>query len=207
MLPSQGERTASKSCQEKKETEWNWEASGDYNMSHNITFGEVWGAEMRAIASLLFLLLGMNSPLYADEQNKKLRQEGARFMLKDETEKQFDQIIASFNTNGTEQEKRDATEGTKMLVYNKVYGTYACFVANTDEAAIAACNKNHMHEFRRFSGLGQYIGVIGIQRLGKCHMQSRLFDAEVEFPPYEFLKGKGVMLFDLAKFNNCVVSE
>ena len=64
-----------------------------------------------------------------------------------------------------------------------------------------------MAEFQRFYGLSDYVAVIGRERLAKCEMQSRLFDAEIEFPPYDFLKRNGIFLFDFAKYNACVTSN
>jgi hypothetical protein len=35
-------------------------------------------------------------------------------------------------------------------------------------------------------------------------MRHRLYEAEIEFPPYEFLKGPISHLFDLSKFDECL---
>jgi hypothetical protein len=37
-------------------------------------------------------------------------------------------------------------------------------------------------------------------------MQARLFERELQLPPYEFLKTKDNMLFDFKKYNQCIRS-
>ena len=40
----------------------------------------------------------------------------------------------------------------------------------------------------------------------RCEMGARLFDAELEFPPFDFLKEE-LALFDFEKLNACVIGE
>jgi hypothetical protein len=64
-----------------------------------------------------------------------------------------------------------------------------------------ACQAKSLKELQRFSVL---ISTITPERIRECEIRHRLFKAEIEFPPYEFLKGPISNLFDLSKFDECL---
>jgi hypothetical protein len=38
-------------------------------------------------------------------------------------------------------------------------------------------------------------------------MRARLFEAEIDFPPFDFLKGDDIGLFDFVKLNACYLDK
>jgi len=51
-----------------------------------------------------------------------------------------------------------------------------------------------------------YVKSVEPMAATQCEMRARLFDAELEFPPFDFLKGE-LALFDFEKLNACVIGE
>lgn len=161
---------------------------------------------MLRVLALVVILCGCCSSGWAQDA-KATRQFAMRYILEENVKKEFEHMIAAISPGVSEEQRREGTDGLKMAEYNKAYGTYVCWKTTNTEDSFQACTKKFMAEFQRFFGLSDYAVVIGRVRLAKCEMQSRLFDAEIEFPPYDFLKGNGIFLFDLAKYNACVTAN
>jgi hypothetical protein len=114
----------------------------------------------------------------------------------------FEATVAKINPKATEQQREDVTNVLKLVQYNKIYVAYRCVLASpSDKDAILVCQTKFLNELRRFSRL---IYTIRRKRINECKMRHRLYEAEIEFPPYEFLKGPISHLFDLSKFDECV---
>ena len=41
----------------------------------------------------------------------------------------------------------------------------------------------------------------------QCEMRARLFDGELEFPPFDFLNGDEPALFDFEKWHECLLGR
>jgi hypothetical protein len=92
-----------------------------------------------------------------------------------------------------------------MVFYNKAYNQYRCVLLHpTSFAEASACSQKANRAIATYVQLTtQYFSTVAV-RSPKCEMQARLFEAEIEFPPYSFLKGKGAKLFDHARMVECL---
>jgi hypothetical protein len=127
---------------------------------------------------------------------------------------EYEKLVQSLRPErGTQKDYEIAVTGTKMLVYNKAYIYYSCIMSlgpsgNFTNEQLSRCVEEKMRPVKRWFGLGaNYASVIGDQRSVRCEMRTRMFEAELEFPPYDFLKDKEVALYDVAKMNECLLAE
>jgi hypothetical protein len=151
-------------------------------------------------AVILGILLAATSLSYSQERTAQ--QMFLRVVLENEAKAAFDRRIAAINPKANKQQREDVTNALRLAEYNRIYGAYTCMLASPwDKDAILTCQKKFLKELRRFERL---ISTIGRERIVECEMRHRLYEAEIEFPPYEFLKGPISHLFDLSKFDECV---
>jgi hypothetical protein len=152
------------------------------------------------VAVALGILVAATSLSYS--QGRTTQQIFLRIVLESKAKAEFESTVAKINPKATEQQREDVTNALKLVQYNKVYGAYRCVLASpADKDAILACQAKFLKELRRFSGL---ISTIRRERIRECEIRHRLHEAEIEFPPYEFLRGPISHLFDLSKFDECL---
>jgi hypothetical protein len=105
----------------------------------------------------------------------------------------------------SEKEKSDALDGVKLLTYNQAYSGYSCFKQFGLGEKLDECNRTAAEELVRFMGLSRYDRLTTGRQSAICEMKSRLFVAEAEFPPYDFLKG--AQLFNFKQLNECLLEN
>lgn len=106
------------------------------------------------------------------------------------------------------QQLKMSEDGIRLVFYNKAYAVYAC-VKNAIELLenidLKACEAKMSAQLNMNMKLSDYIDAVGDRAAIRCEMQSRLFQEELEFPPFEFLEG--ARLFDYDKLNACIMSS
>jgi hypothetical protein len=149
---------------------------------------------------VLEILVAATSFSYSQERTAQ--QVLLRIVLESTAKAEFDAQVAAINPKANEQQRENVTNALKLVEYNRIYGAYTCMLASPrGKDAILACQAKFLKELRRFSVL---ISTITRERIKGCETRHRLFEAEIEFPPYGFLKGPISHLFDLSKFNECL---
>jgi hypothetical protein len=149
---------------------------------------------------VLGILFAATSLSYSQERTAQ--QIFLRTVLESNARAEFDKTLAAINPKATAQQRENVTNALKLVEYNKIYGVYTCVLASSaDKDKILACQAKLLKELRRFRGL---ISTIRPERIRECEMRHRLYDAEIEFPPYKFLKGPMSYLYDLSKFDECL---
>ena len=100
-----------------------------------------------------------------------------------------------------------------MLIYNKAYIYYSCIVslgpaATTDEVISDCVNEPIAETIAANNFMTDYLPLIERNpKALKCELKTRLFKAEVEFPPYNFLLGEGIHLYDFKEMRACLISS
>ena len=100
-----------------------------------------------------------------------------------------------------------------MLAYNKAYIYYSCLLSlgppATTEEAILDWVQNLIAEAVATNNLTiQYISLFERNpKAVKCELKARLFKEELEFPPYDFLVGEGIYLYDHKVMRACLISS
>jgi hypothetical protein len=70
-----------------------------------------------------------------------------------------------------------------------------------------SCFEAKMVDFQVWNNLiVNYFNVMPPGTSKRCEMEARLFERELQLPPYDFLKTKNPMLIDFAKYNQCIRS-
>jgi hypothetical protein len=152
------------------------------------------------LAVVLGIMVAATSFSYSQERIPQ--QVLLRIVLESTAKAEFDARVAAINPKANEQQRENVTNALKLVEYNRIYGAYTCMLASPrDKDAILTCQAKFLKELRRFSVL---ISTITRERIRECETHHRLFEAEIEFPPYEFLKGPISHLFDLSKFDECL---
>ncbi len=115
------------------------------------------------------------------------------------------------------QEMEVATDGIRMLFYNKAYNQYFCFSTllvqpgKTADDALACAYARNIELAKHVKIVSDYEALIKSKaaKATQCFLKSRLFDAEIEFPPFDFLRtsdGKDNTLYDYKALNLCLIS-
>lgn len=133
-------------------------------------------------------------------------------------QEEFNKIIElSFEYNRRRSAPKEifelASDGTKMLLYNKAYIVLECgqLAPKGDLSSINIfmedCTNDRMQALRRIFGPPE--DVEAKRKAMKsifiaCHDQARLTEAEKQFPPYDFLAGPMTHLFDIKKLDSCL---
>src|SRR5262245_16446156 len=117
----------------------------------------------------------------------------ARAMVEDRTRQDFEQAKSKLSRRD-----KDTIDAVKTLFYNKAYIYYACVVSigreKFSDKAMAECVQEPMKEL--MAGLNRAKEESRNPKAEKCETSARLVKAEKDFPPYDFLAGEDVQLFD-----------
>ena len=167
----------------------------------------------------------LTTPLIAEEANQALRS-----IAEKQTKEAFDQAVSKFRKAAQEKDSHVLQKGPndmertidaiKSLYYNDAYSLYICMKMAAAEAAPSGDEPiqkmRSCHEKRNFAQrytvkiLTQYYSLFtsNKEKAKECEQQSRLFDAEIEFPPFDFLKQSDGRdnLYDYRLMNQCLLS-
>ena len=130
--------------------------------------------------------------------------ETARTMVEDFTRQDFEEA-----KNKISQRDKDATEAIKILFYNKAYIYYACLVSigreKFSDKAVAECVQEPMKEL--IAGSRNAKEYSKKPKAETCQANARLAKEEADFPPYAFLAGDDVHLYDFKAMRTCLTSR
>jgi hypothetical protein len=133
------------------------------------------------------------------------RKKQLREYIQGDIAKETDELVKTFlaETKGSEDELRLGVEAIKDMLYNKAYNQYRCVLIHpTSASEINECFVMAIRQMAIYHKLAaDYFSTIA-KRSRQCEMQTRLFEAEIEFPPYSFLGN--AQLFDYARMNECL---
>ena len=136
------------------------------------------------------------------DADKKLLKETARKMVEERTREDFEQLK-------NKQRDKDAVDAIKMLFYNKAYIYYACLVSigreKFSDKAVAECVQEPMKEL--IAGSRNPREYSKNPKAETCETKARLAKEEAGFPPYAFLAGDDVHLFDFRTMRICLTSK
>ena len=128
----------------------------------------------------------------------------ARAMVEDLTRQDFEEA-----KNKVSQRDKDAIDAIKMLFYNKAYIYYACLVSigreKFSDKAVAQCVQEPMTEL--MAGLSKAKDYSSNPKAAACETKARLVKEEADFPPYAFLAGDDVHLYDFKAMRTCLTSR
>ena len=136
------------------------------------------------------------------DSDKELLKETARKMVEERTREDFEQIK-------NKQRDKDAIDAIKMLFYNKAYIYYACLVSigreKFSDKAVAECAQEPMAEL--MAGFNKAKDYSSNPKATACETKARLAKEEADFPPYAFLAGDDVHLYDFKAMRMCLTAR
>ena len=159
-----------------------------------------------AACACLICAFFLAAPVAAQTANadKKSVKETARAMVEDRTREDFEQAKSKVS-----QSNKDAMDALKMLFYNKAYIYYACIVSlgreKFSDKAMGECVQEPMKEL--MAGLKRAKEDSRNPKAPTCEAKARLVKEEKDFPPYAFLAGDDVQLFDFKAMRICLTSS
>src|SRR6478609_1049474 len=109
-------------------------------------------------------------------REKKVTWDSARSSLESETKQQLDFM--------------------KVVLYNRSYGLAKCAVEHPDASAENKCVGAFLEDFRRFYLIVANFDAIPSKKMATCFAKYRLLREERRYPPYRFLAGSQVHLYD-----------
>jgi hypothetical protein len=185
-------------------------------------------ARTRLVVASLLLAVSACQPSIAqpnDDDAKRLRP-----FIERQMKQEFDAGIADFmklalSNNPHFLDKQDhevelAKDAVKGLFYNKAYHLYVCAksigvgwrVLSDDEwKKVQLCYDQHNKEMLKgIKIMTQYTSLLASKaaKEEECELKARLFDAELDFPPFDFLRRSdgADKLFDFAVMTACFLS-
>ncbi|MGE0677722.1 hypothetical protein [Pseudolabrys sp.] len=158
---------------------------------------------LRAVMAAAFILASYAAVAQEAPMARKLR---VRNEIEQMIRAQYDWMISQMKPSD-EATKQMAIEGLKGLSYMKAYAMYKCAVSWETQSKKMECLAENEKALRRFFRLSDYASVVPPERQFRCEMKNRLYDAEVEFPPFEFLRSQRSRLLDQQKFFECMTGD
>ena len=159
-----------------------------------------------AACACLICALFPAAPVAAQTANadKKSVKETARAMVEDRTRQDFEQARDKLSRR-----HKDTIDAVKILFYNKAYIYYACIVSlgreKFSDKAMGECVQEPMKEL--MAGLNRAKENSRNPKVSACEAKARLVKEEKDFPPYAFLAGDDVQLFDFKAMRICLTSR
>jgi hypothetical protein len=154
----------------------------------------------RSVLAACACLLAAPAAAQTSDGDKKT----ARAMVEDHTKADFEELKAKVS-----QRDPDAMDALKMLFYNKAYIYYACIVAvgreKFSDQTIAECAREPMAEL--MAGFNKAKEYSKNPKAETCAMTARPAKAEADFPPYDFLAGGDVHLYDFKAMRTCLTAR
>jgi len=170
-----------------------------------------------AALTLVSLLVAVQSPSPSQQDTAlDLKKEATAIIernIRAEFEHTMKEVFWPKMANASEEDKKLGLKSTKWLFYNKAYAYYRCGTTDARgssdvkliEREFVRCFEDHAAQFKKTLKLVDYAPAIDLHTQIQCEMRSRLFEAELEFPAFDFLQGDGVYLLDYKKWNDCLL--
>ena len=129
----------------------------------------------------------------------------------------MEQVFA--HKNGSDEQRKAAIAGIKLAMYNKSYINFKCLLTaiydaqeadreTLDETKLEHCAKGPLSQlYTNYKMLVDYRKAMEPITAKRCEMRARLFDSELEFPPFDFLNGDEPALFDFEKWHECLLGR
>ena len=159
-----------------------------------------------AACACLICALFLAAPVAAQTgtSDEKSVKETARAMVEDLTRQDFEQLKDKLSGRD-----KDTIDAVKTLFYNKAYIYYACIVSlgreKFSDKAMGECVQEPMKEL--MAGLNRAKEDSRNPKAPACEAKARLVKEEKDFPPYAFLAGDDVQLFDFKAMRICLTSR
>jgi hypothetical protein len=160
--------------------------------------------------TVAMLLLTCVSAAAAPQTLSADQKKAIREVIGIDSAKETEELVNSFlkaakkeKPTATADELQKATEGIEFVQYNKAYNQYRCILEHPtspeqgQECALDA-NRNIAIYLKLTN---EYSSTIA-NRSARCEMKTRLFKAEIEFPPYPFMGD--AQLFDHGRMIECL---
>ena len=159
---------------------------------------------------VILVLLVVGSPVMAQSPTPEMKRSLRAFLepeIAKETEAALRDFMTAARARGTD-ESPDlplALSGVKSLVYNSAYARYRCMLENIRSPDLAGeCYRKAILElYASYKIFTEYTAQVA-PRSKRCQLEARLFEAELEFPPYKFLEGEGMNLYDHGRMAACL---
>ncbi len=175
---------------------------------------------MRITLGIFFLVAILWTSFARADDNEKSRLEVLRYIVKQAVQEDFDSMVALAKKNTKDSGKAFSAEllnALKYLGYQKAYIYYVCtketigqLPSNADIEEVlksgelrSSCVDRRLAEAAKTPKLYEYPHAR--LRASSCEMKWRLYDAEREFPPYDFLQTKDSRLIDHQNYNSCLM--
>lgn len=162
--------------------------------------------------AILFCCLLPSGSIFAQQVSKD-RIEELRKIVERDTRLKFEKAVIVLNErqkakNVSAGTYRKAMDGIKNIFYYEAYSWHSCVLAtlNTSFEDAEQCKKAKSIAREKYSKLASYPRVVA--RSADCEMRSRLYEEEIDFPPFDFLKvqeGENYLL-DFDALNKCVMN-
>ena len=155
---------------------------------------------------------------HAENSNKGPSPEVTRALLENVVREEIDQARKTLFERAKERYPSDfkkqemAVEGLKFVFYNKAYIYYSCarsLKGNFAGQPFFDCASDRLQGAQEAIKLSEYTSLLGNPMILRCELKARLFKAEIEFQPYDFLvrEHNGNALVDFEKLNACLLAN
>jgi hypothetical protein len=156
-------------------------------------------------------VLILTSLVLSVQLNAKVKQV-LRAEMERDSQKEFEEMKKeawkrSKDQNPSVEVRNMADNFMKMIFYNRKYNEYLCVTTTLtgDTEVFAQCINGRSAQIAKFIKMADYIPSLDPPKANRCEVLSRMFEAEFEFPPFDYLKGERINLFDFEKFNECLM--
>lgn len=170
---------------------------------------------LKAFSIVLLIVTG----LYTSQSNAQDRAEVYAFYqsLREELHEAFKTsmgtlLLESKRQGQTDTDRAGAIEGLKSLVYNKAFIYIQCYRRaprggdlNLSNRFFNDCVSDRQQAMQRVFNFASTKGLDRsvAPRVNQCMDQGRAKEAEADFPPFDFLIGPGLHLYDMKQVDDC----
>jgi hypothetical protein len=184
-----------------------------------IQYQRAWATGL-ALVAWISIISSRSAAAKDAERDQKIRS-----LIEREIKTEFDNSLAALMKAAEARGKTNdahkmelAVDGIKDMFYNKAYGLYRC-VKEADGLKTSAAEKwDRMEACNKTTGLlimkaYKIMSEYPSSLLGKwevnCEFKALLFDAEIEFPPFDYLKTTATSntLIDHNRLIDCFLSD
>ena len=134
---------------------------------------------------------------------------------------EFDMLMEQLfaHERGSDEQRKVAIARIKLAMYNKSYINFKCWLSaifdaqetgreTLDQTKLEDCAKGPLSQlYTNYKIWVDYRRAMEPITAKRCEMRARLFDGELEFPPFDFLNGNEPTLFDFEKWHACLLGE
>jgi hypothetical protein len=95
---------------------------------------------------------------------------------------------------------------SQTIVLTAIYDAQEASRGTLDETKLEDCAKDPLSQlYTNYKILVYYRKALEPITAKRCEMRARLFDGELEFPPFDFLNGDEPALFDFGTWHACLL--